>query len=46
MGSEAKMHDHDSDADFIEGFALLAGALWIGSAIFFLTLASIGRGMF
>lgn len=36
---------HDSGADFIESFALLAGMLWIGGAVFFLVLASIGRGM-
>jgi len=44
--SEAEMQEnHDSGADFIEGFALIAGALWVGGAAFFLILASIGRGM-
>ena len=37
--------NHDSGADFIEGFALIAGALWVVGAAFFLILASIGRGM-
>jgi hypothetical protein len=41
------MHENDdSKADFIEGFTLLAGALWVGGAIFIVTLAAIGRSMF
>ena len=30
--------------EFVEGFALLCGALWILGAAFFITLAAMGHG--
>lgn len=39
------MYDHDKTGlEFIEGFALLCMALWLGGAIIIFTLAMIGSG--
>lgn len=39
------MYEHDKTGlEFMEGFALLAIALWIGGALFIFTLAMLGAG--
>jgi hypothetical protein len=39
------MYEHDKTGlEFIEGFALLCIAIWLGGAIIIFTLAMIGRG--
>jgi hypothetical protein len=39
------MYEHDKTGlEFIEGFSLLAMALWIGGAIIIFTMAMIGAG--
>lgn len=39
------MYDHDKTGlEFIEGFSLLAIALWVGGAALLLTLVILGNG--
>jgi len=39
------MHDvNKTGMEFIEGFSLLAGAMWIIGAAFFIALAMLGHG--
>ena len=37
-------HEEDTGLDFIEGFSLLAGALWVIGAILIAAMVLLGQG--
>lgn len=37
-------HEEDHGLDFIEGFSLLAGAIWVIGAVLLVAMAMLGQG--
>jgi hypothetical protein len=43
-GGPSMQHEEDHGLDFIEGFSLLAGAIWVIGAVLLVAMAMLGQG--